>query len=155
MSNQPEEIRALTWREPFATLMLHGKIETRVWPTNYRGWVAIHAGKAQYKGEEVKEMSGDHYGRILDTIAEEEYNLGHIIAVGRLIDCRPMVPADEAKCFVKFNPKLWCHVYTDIVRLTVPIPFQGKQGWARLNPKFIRENLPVEIFRETAQQEIF
>lgn len=32
-------LRALSWKEPYATLMLHGKVETRTWPTDYRGLV--------------------------------------------------------------------------------------------------------------------
>ena len=29
-------IRSLVWKEPFASLMLQGKIETRTWSTKYR-----------------------------------------------------------------------------------------------------------------------
>jgi hypothetical protein len=43
-----QEIRALTWKEPYASLMLHGKIETRTWYTKYRGLVLICAGLKHY-----------------------------------------------------------------------------------------------------------
>lgn len=40
-------MKAITIREPWATLMAIGakQIETRSWPTNYRGPIAIHAAK--------------------------------------------------------------------------------------------------------------
>lgn len=39
------EIKGLSLTQPWATLVALGKkrVETRSWPTSYRGWVAIHA----------------------------------------------------------------------------------------------------------------
>jgi hypothetical protein len=43
---------ALTIRQPWAWLCLHGKdIENRSWPTSVRGRIAIHAGKGMTKAE--------------------------------------------------------------------------------------------------------
>ena len=49
-----EPIKALSWKQPYASLMLKGKIETRSWPTNYRGLVLICASKAPYSIKEIK-----------------------------------------------------------------------------------------------------
>ena len=40
--------RAISLTQPFASLMAIGakKVETRAWRTHFRGWVAIHAAKA-------------------------------------------------------------------------------------------------------------
>lgn len=53
------ELRALSWKEPFASLMLLGKIETRVWDTKYRGLVLICASKQIYTADEIRHISGD------------------------------------------------------------------------------------------------
>jgi hypothetical protein len=59
---------------------------------------------------------------------------GKAIAIGRLIDCRPMRKEDEDKCFVQFFPDLFCHVYTDVQAIK-PFPWKGKQGWSEVSPE--------------------
>ncbi|CAB4218363.1 hypothetical protein UFOVP1596_17 [uncultured Caudovirales phage] len=134
----PNEIRALSWKQPFATLMLHGKIETRTWPTKYRGLVLICASKQPYGFNTIKEIAGDYqYNRIMELIIDVPLHYGHAIAVGKLVDCRPMWKDDEDACFVQYFPSaLWCHVYED-VRAIEPMPFKGKQGWGKLDQEFI------------------
>ena len=137
-----QEMKALSWREPFATLMLHGKIETRSWSTNYRGLVLICASQKEYPISKVLEISGEHQ---ISRITKIMYNYGtdydvneNAIAVGRLIDCRPMQPNESDKCFVKYNPALWCHIYKD-VRPINPIPFKGNLKWKNLSQEFINK----------------
>lgn len=134
------ELRALTWKEPFATLMLWGKIETRPWPTSYRGRVLICAGKQPYKIPELELICGSQYNRLRQALYEAKAEigplLGHAIAVGRLIDCRPMKKQDEKACFVQYKPGLYCHVYDPVVQI-LPYPFKGQQGWKKLPPDFL------------------
>lgn len=132
---------ALTWKQPFAALMLHGKIETRTWPTKYRGWVLICAGKAILKSNQIKEMSGNAQGnRAIMKIINEQIieDTGNAIAIGKLIDCRPMTPEDADACFVAYRQGLWCHVYSN-VKAIEPIPWKGAQGW---------RNVPDEVKRQ-------
>lgn len=153
------ELRALSLKEPFASLMIHGKIETRTWKTDYRGYVLICSSKKPYTPNEVMDISGEpQYKRIREVLRFEGEDRmmetrGHAIAVGKLVDCRPMDPLDEDKCFVQYQepwlvarkgkglypdaiPKqLWCHVYED-VRWIKPIPWVGTQGWKKLDPEF-------------------
>jgi len=131
-------MKALTWKQPFASLMLHGKIETRTWKANVRGTVLICASKVPYNLNQVLDISGDYQlTRIMNTLALPDpgnfgdLNCGYAIAMGDLIDCRPMKPTDEDDCFVQYNPDLWCHIYED-VRAIIPIPFKGKQGWSEV-----------------------
>lgn len=43
---------ALSIRQPWAWLILHGKnIENRTWPTRFRGWFFIHAAKGMTQEE--------------------------------------------------------------------------------------------------------
>lgn len=150
------ELRALSWKQPFASLMLHGKIETRVWDSKYRGLVLICASKAIYTANEIEEISGDKLlNRMADWQTFKNLN-GYLlptakaIAIGRLVDSRPMVKMDEDNCFVKFkNPwlfpltktsfghpvttykekRLWCHVYEDVQAIE-HIDWKGTQGWS-------------------------
>jgi len=67
-------IKAITVSQPFASLIAEGKkiVENRTWNTNYRGKIAIHAGKGlQYLNK--KEL--------------KEYPYGGIIAIANLVTC--------------------------------------------------------------------
>lgn len=127
-----EPFRALSWKEPFASLMLHGKIETRTWHTNYRGLVLICASKKGYSDNDLIEISGEDFvlnilGHFLKTKQRQLYH-GKAIAIGRLVDCRRMKPEDEAKTFVSYRPELWCHIYEEVTAIE-PIDWKGSQGW--------------------------
>lgn len=158
-------MRALSWKEPFASLMLHGKIETRVWPTDYRGPVMICASKTPYNYNQLKNICG--YGEQLTRVcsfmemyerpfdkATQKY--GYAIAVGNLVNCRLMKPEDEKACFVEYREpwievrtnkktgkkrevlmKLYCHIYEE-VKPIIPIPWKGVQGWKTLDEFFIK-----------------
>lgn len=130
-----QKLLALSWKQPYAELMLHGKIETRTWKTKYRGWVMICASKMGYNFNQVHGIAGDkQLVRITEVLGRNNdhylnnYRSGIAIAIGRLIDCRPMQKQDEAKCFVEYYPDLFCHVY-DSVQPIEPIIWKGSQGW--------------------------
>ena len=139
-----KELRALNWKQPFATLMAHHKIETRVWKTDYRGFVLICASKMEYTENQLIRISGlEQFNRITDVLKMEgRQNMldlrGYAIAVGELIDCRPMEITDENPCFVQFNPQLYCHVYENVRRIK-PIPWKGSLGWKKLHPEFMNQ----------------
>lgn len=119
-----EPVKALSWREPYASLMLHGKIETRVWDTAYRGWVLICTSLKPYSFESVNNhIAGSHQtNRIfLDVLGTEvfEYDeekmyaptLGKAIAIGCLVNTWEMRPQDEDRCFVQYK-KPWLETVT-------------------------------------------
>lgn len=133
------EMKALTWKQPFAQLMLHGKIETRTWATSYRGLVLICAGKTPYTTNKITEMCGWGIHKSIGlTIDDKRLLLGSAIAVGNIVDCRAMLPSDEEQCFVKYNPALFCHVYENVKRIE-PFPWKGSQGW---------RNVPQDIIEK-------
>lgn len=136
-------MRALSWKNPYAMLMLCGKIETRTWDTKFRGPVLMCASKVEYNSSIVFAYSGPHQmDRILTTLwlyRSSEYIRtapnspnpsfnGHAFAVGNLVDSRPMTVADEDACFVMYRSDLYCHIYED-VRPIQPFPWKGVQGW--------------------------
>lgn len=116
---KPLSMRALSWKQPFGTLMLHGKIETRKWKTNYRGPVLICISKKSYSLDELHDLCGEYVVHIIiGTLGYEPAQFddvcGYAIAVGNLVDCRKMTPEDEDDCFIKYNPDLWCHFYENV-----------------------------------------
>ncbi len=128
------KMRALTWIQPFASLMVWGgKQETRNRATNVRGLVLICAGKTPYAKGKLLSICGTwQFGRIFRMLGHDKMNItGKALAVGNLVDCRRMQPSDEDICFVKYNPALWVWVFEDI-REIEPIEFKGKQGWSIL-----------------------
>lgn len=147
MSNKtwtPDQpLRALSWKQPYAELMLHGKIETRTWQTKYRGWVLICASKQPYYTDQLRRISGGtQIWRMGDVLAPEPLNIeGKAFAIGRLVDCRPMQPDDENKCYVKYYQGLWCHVYEDVMPIE-PLPWKGTQGWKEV-PQDIKLTIKI------------
>lgn len=128
------EIRALSWKNPFAVLMLYGKVETRTWSTKYRGKVLICASKTAYDWKTAKSIMGVVQAlRFLENHIAGAYNHnGMAIAVGDLVDCRPMKFDDEDQCYVMHREGLFCHVYEN-VRPIEPFYWKGSQGWKKLS----------------------
>ena len=143
-----QEVRALNWKQPYAELMLHGKQETRTWPTKYRGLVLIVASALPYADREILEISGpEQYARILQTLGNKWFNQvkrQSAIAVGRLVSCysgylqptledfEEQVKAFENQTFVKHNGRLFTHHYADVTAIK-PFPWRGTQGWRTLS----------------------
>lgn len=92
------ELRVLTVRQPWASLIAlgHKRIEVRSRPTNYRGWVAIHAGKATPDplwegGGYAIARDGDGPFLYHGSLAfADRLPLGAIVAVVRLTDSLPL-----------------------------------------------------------------
>lgn len=97
-------MKMLTLHQPWASLIACGvkTIETRSWPTSYRGPLAIHAGKAQpgsfeRVGDWVTSMWGDGSWSMverpsgsLDPVRCVELPLGAVVAVADLVDVLPI-----------------------------------------------------------------
>ena len=108
MAETAATTKALTIAQPWATLVAIGakQIETRSWQTNYRGDIAIHAGKglvasggrsglielcntmhfqqALYKGGFITHGHCD-----FDALPTAKMEFGSIIAIAELHDIRP------------------------------------------------------------------
>lgn len=138
-------VRALSWKQPYATMMLLGKAETRVWNTIYRGLVLICSSQKAFTYNQIMEVSGgDQYRRIKQKLATQNYPVidGHAITIGRLSNCSPMaeclgkydafnVERVENMTFVKFYWDLFVFEFKD-VRPIQPIPWKGSQRWRPL-----------------------
>ena len=133
---------ALSWKQPFAALMLYDKIETRTWNTKYRGWVLICASKKAYPLWQEKAIMGDKIFEKVNLLTPQ-LNLvnGKAIAVGRLADCRTMRLEDEEKCFVQYEAGLFCHIYENVQAIE-PFDWRGTQGWKEV-PMVIKQQIRI------------
>lgn len=122
-------IRSLVWREPFGSLMLHGKVETRTWDTKYRGYVLICTAQRSCRVDEILEVSGmPNFNRMVEKPLLLKN--GYAIAIGKLVSTHKMQKEDEESTYVMYdatNPR-YCHVYKNVVPID-PFPFMGHQGW--------------------------
>lgn len=135
--NLKPEVRALSWYQPYATLMEHGKLETRRQQTKVRGWVLICSCAKPYSYQQVIDISGEYqYKRICDTLLRDFSTLptGVATSIGWLEGSREMknTDADEDACYVQHRSGLWVWEFTN-VKAIEPFEYKGKQGWGILN----------------------
>ena len=116
----------LTLHQPWASAIAMGAktIETRSWPTKYRGPLIIHAGKRDPEDTPPKAWGID------------QYPLGCIVAVCRLSNCIPteQVVFEAGKVgmieesYGDYTPGRWALILNDIHALKEPFPCRGMQG---------------------------
>lgn len=137
--------RALTLSQPWATLVATGakQFETRSWPTNYRGWIAIHAAK-----NVPKEARGlwHQNPRIRIALEEAGYEgqkelpLGCLLCVVRLTDCLDTFtwtpsPASDEYHFGNYAPGRFAFSLDDRRLLKRPPLLRGMLGlWTLPTP---------------------
>lgn len=124
-------LKALTLDNPWALLMALNlkRIETRGWPTRYRGELAIHAGKRS----DLDAISR-FARRIIEATPQGEplpsMEEGHILCVVNLFDCQSaqaMFPEDDELLFGDFSPGRYGWMMKDVRRLATPVPCRGRQ----------------------------
>lgn len=141
--------------EPWATLMAIGakKIETRSWSTPFRGWLAIHASKGGLSKRDLADCLAEP--SFAKALRDVPISPGKIVAVVRLVDCRPTVDmiADPAfpsafrrypgldtpqeRAFGDFTEGRWGWVTEAGFRLPDPIPFRASQGLCEVPPSIV------------------
>lgn len=148
-------MKALTLHQPWASLVAIGakRIETRSWCTNYRGPLAIHAGKSTEHIHVV--LHDDDFTNALGAagiLNHPNPTFGAVVAVCRLADCLPTKAVgcfpgvfedypelDTAmeRTFGDYTPGRWAWVLDCVEPLEKPIPARGAQGlwnWEFPNP---------------------
>ena len=87
-------MRCITIRQPWATLIAIGekRLETRGWKTNYRGELAIHAGKRV----DLVACLAEPVRSLLEASGYTAANLptGAVVAIARLAGCYPVMAND-------------------------------------------------------------
>lgn len=136
-------MKIITLWEPWASLIAKGykKWETRSWPTPYRGWVAIHAGKNAKYIEELCFLlvQAGWKKSIFDPDPfPANWPFGCIVAAVDLVDCVPTEkanPSRQERAFGDYSPGRFAWIFRE-VRPTKPLPFRGIPGL---------KDLPFEI----------
>ncbi len=139
-------MRALTLWQPRASLVALGakKIETRSWPTQYRGPLAIHAAKAFGPAYRVLAYHQEPFRTVLveaGLIPTQQYGmvpeglpLGAIVAVCELVACERMTDpliamvGEPERSFGDYQRGRWMWILKGIRRLREPIPAKGARG---------------------------
>lgn len=123
-------IKALTISQPYASLIARGEkwVENRSWPTDYRGPLAIHAGKGR---------------QYLSPSQLRAYPTGCVIATAELVACVPLEPlrvhrrsnvldklgiSVDAVLSDEHAEGPWCWILRDVRALRVVCPCRGAQG---------------------------
>lgn len=101
-------MKALSIKQPWASMIADGEktIETRTWPTRYRGELALCAS-ATPRGQGPTRA---------------------VLAVANLVSCRPMVEADEGRACCDIYPGAFSWVLANVRRLAEPVPIKGQLG---------------------------
>lgn len=131
-----KEIKALCWKQPFASLMLppHNKIETRTRAVNYRGLVLIVATAEPYADHELVQLCGGEQALMLELkiAGHDGYMNGCAIGIGILTDCRELLPTDKTYLHPESHEGRKAWVFENVFPIE-PIPMVGFQGWRNVD----------------------
>jgi hypothetical protein len=142
-------VKCLSVRQPWAWAIIHGTkdIENRNWKTDFRGLLAIHAGKAlDMKIDELADMArGDYgepwtsmalgYGNAYDSIGDDDPR-GAIIGVVEVVGCTPSYACDSP-WKAGPDPDYFCLNLRNPRALKEPIPLKGQLGLFNLPPHIV------------------
>lgn len=145
-------MKCISLWQPWATLLVYGyKIhETRSWPTNVRGPVAIHAAKK--KDSEARWLSTEFpFADALDGTEFNDLPFGCLLGTVQLVDCIPTEVAypdnwDHGRndfYFGNFEPGRWAWKCESPTMLSDPIPYKGAQGFFEVPDELFRHVDPV------------
>jgi activating signal cointegrator 1 len=128
-------MKAISLWQPWSSLIAHGykQIETRHWPTNYRGLLAIHAAM---KWDDVTRLALDEANLVLRAAGlsalDRPLPRGAIVAVCRLVGCEQSRGPDRwptfERAFGDLSEGRWAWRLADIRALDRPVPCRGMQG---------------------------
>jgi len=128
-------MKIITLYEPWASLIARGfkKWETRGWPTSYRGWVAIHAGKNRNHVDDLGFLlvaAGVKKSIFDPDPFPANWPFGCIVAAADLVDCVPtekVTPSAQERAFGDYSPGRFAWIF-GVVRRTKPLLFRGIPG---------------------------
>ncbi len=113
-----KKMKAISVKQPWASLIAIGlkSIETRTWATDYRGEILIVASK-QPDNAAMKHFS----------FLKESLSFGAALCMAELVDCQPMISADEkpARCPLYDGAYAWV---LNNIRGVTPFEVKGRLG---------------------------
>ncbi len=150
-------MKCLSLRQPFATLVILGakRAETRSWPTQHRGPLAIHAAR-QFPLDARALCEREPFRTVLEAAGyptAEQLPLGAILGIVDVTDCRPaedfdVDPASDEAAFGDFRPGRWGWLLANPSGLPLPIPCKGQLGLFDVPPHLrLRASFMVRLTR--------
>jgi hypothetical protein len=128
-------IRCLTIRPPWSDLIaleddqVAKRIENRVWSTQWRGTLLIHAGSEI----DIPALALDAVRQTLDD--DHELVRGAVVAIGDLAG----IHADDGPCTPWSQEGRFHWQLARVQRLTTPVPARGAQRLWKPTPKLLRK----------------
>jgi hypothetical protein len=134
-------MKVLSVRQPWAFAIFNcGKdVENRNWPTNFRGRLAIHAGKKfdMNKSDWEDFLSGQYFSPYTEmaekwqehrsrSIPLDDPDFGAIIGTVEVYDCVPDICCHSP--WKADGQEFYCWVLRDPILLSEPIPMNGRLG---------------------------
>lgn len=126
----PSDCRGLSLTQPWASLVAggHKRVETRSWPTAYRGAVLIHAAKGFPRWAQEFAAEERAVGRLPGRIPR-----GAIVAVATLVNVQR---TDDVASTISslerhlgnYDPGRWAWFLSEIHPLQEPVPCRGALG---------------------------
>jgi len=120
------KIKAISLKQPWASLIAEGSktIETRTWPTNYRGELLICSSKNP---------------------KIENLPVGMALCVATVRDCRPMTREDEQAAMCEYYQGAYAWILSNI-RAIKPFPVKGSLGIYSVDIQgFLRSKLNIGV----------
>ena len=119
---------ALTIKQPWAWAILNGKdCENRMWPSDYKGWLLIHAGKTPDLG--AWDVLCEHYALIPPPL--DKIDMGGIVGKTYMYDC------------VRHSDSTWFGgPFGFMLKDTEPLPFtpcRGQQKFFHVSPAVLEQ----------------
>lgn len=139
-----EDIRGLSMKQPYAELMLNGKVETRTWKTSYRGWVIICSSKEAYSIDELRKIAGENnLTRINNILSGKRLETGKAIAVGFLEACLMSEESNKKSWENTFVDECnlsntYFHYFTNVQKIK-PFDIKGKLNYFTLTEEIINK----------------
>ena len=116
-------MKALSIKQPWAWAIAYGHktIETRTWPTEYRGPLLIVSSLKPDK------KLLDWFLDRVDYVRAIDMEYGKAICTANLVDCRPMTKADQDPALCDIYPGAFSWVMEDVERIE-PFAVKGQLG---------------------------
>lgn len=142
----PADLRGLSLSQPWASLVAAGlkPLETRGTRTKHRGPILICSAIVGNADGVIHLF--DRYGEAALTLpkipdwglcfTDARFPTGCAMAIAEIVDCRPLVPADEPRAFVPWRSGRWVWELANIRRVK-PFPVRGMMGLFPLPPRVL------------------
>ncbi len=147
-----KKMRCISVRQPYAWAICVGAktVENRVWKTDFRGTIAIHASISPQYVNSLRKSSRS------DLISKDYFSFGAIVGTADVVGVEPYGPTHESNPHAR-GP--YCFLFANAKFFKTPIPMKGKLNLFHLEERSAEQVLnagtaSVELGTDTIASEI-